>query len=403
MILFLLVRRRLRQHAVASVISAFSVALAGGLMLTVWMVRDQSRRAFSGAATGFDAVLGARGAKLQLVLNAVFHLEASPGNLKWEDYQEIRDHPAVELAVPLALGDNYRGFRIAGTTLDYFERAEPAPGRRFKLREGGRWFDTLRREAVVGSFAARKLGLRVGDKFHPYHGLAFDEEHAHEEDYLVVGVLEPSNTPADRVIWIPLAGVQNMSGHDPAAASDLSAVLVKLRGGSPLAGFQLDQYYNRQGTRLTWAWPIGRVVAELFDKLAWLERVLTVVTALVAVVAGASIMAGLYNAMHARRRDLAILRALGARRGTVFMATWLEAVCIAAGGIVGAFPIYLICMTGVAVVLRASTGVVLDLWTWHPVMIWGPVVLVGLGGLAGVAPAVLAYRTEVGRHLAPVT
>lgn len=402
MILLLLVRRRLRQHAVASVISAFSVALAGGLMLTVWMVRDQSRRAFSGAATGFDAVLGARGAKLQLVLNAVFHLEASPGNLKWEDYQEIRDHPAVALAVPLALGDNYRGYRIAGTTLDYFERAEPAPGQRFKLREGGRWFDTLRREAVVGNFAARKLGLRVGDKFHPFHGLAFDEEHAHEEEYVVVGVLEPSNTPADRVIWIPLAGVQNMSGHDPAAASDLSAVLVKLRGSSPLAGFQLDQYYNRQGTRLTWAWPIGRVVAELFDKLGWLERVLTVVSVLVVVVAGASIMAGLYNAMQARKRDLAILRALGARRGTVFWATWLEAVSIAVGGIVGAFSIYWVCMTGVAGVLRASAGVVLDVWAWHPVMVLGPVVLVVLGGLAGVAPAVLAYRTEVARHLTPV-
>lgn len=402
MILPLLIRRSLRQHAVSSVITALSVALAGGLLLTVWGTRDQARRAFAGATTGFDAVLGVRGAKLQLVLNAVFHLEASPGNLKWEDYQEIRDHPAVELAVPLALGDNYHGYRIAGTTLDYFQRAEPAPGQKFALEPGGRWFDPLRREAVVGSFAARRLGLRVGDKFHPYHGLAFDAEHQHEEDYLVVGVLKPSNTPADRVIWIPLAGVQHMSGHDPAAATDLSAVLVKLKGGSPLAGFQLDQYYNRQGTRLTWAWPIGRVVAELFDKLAWLDRVLAAVAGLVAVVAGAAIMASLYNAMHARRRDLAILRALGAHRRTVFAATWAEALCISGVGVLGAFPVYACCMAGVAALVRVSTGVVLEVWSWHPAMLWMPLGMLVLGGLAGLAPALRAYRTEVSRHLAPL-
>ncbi|MCX8155287.1 MAG: ABC transporter permease [Verrucomicrobiae bacterium] len=402
MILPLLIRRSLRQHLVSSVLTAFSVALAGALLLTVWVTRDQARRAFAGATTGFDAVLGARGAKLQLVLNAVFHLEASPGNLKWEDFQEIRDHPAVDLAVPLAVGDNYRGYRIAGTTLDFFQRAEPAPGRPFALQAGGRWFDPLRREAVVGSFAARRLGLRVGDRFHPYHGLTFSEEHQHEEDYLVVGVLKPSNTPADRVIWIPLAGVQHMSGHDPAAATDLSAVLVKLKGGSPLAGFQLDQYYNRQGTRLTWAWPIGRVVAELFEKLAWLDRVLTALAALVALVAGAAITASMYNAMYARRRDVAILRALGARRRTVFMATWLEAVGIAGLGVVGAFPLYALSMSAVAVMVRASTGVVLEVAVWHPVMLYAPAALIALGGLAGLLPALRAYRTEVARHLVPV-
>ena len=83
----------------------------------------------------------------------------------------------------------------------------------------------------------------------------WDPKAQHEETYVVVGVLEPSNTPADRVLWIPLAGLQNMSGHAAATASDVSAVLVKLR--TPIAGQQLDMLYNRQGTRLTWAWPIA--------------------------------------------------------------------------------------------------------------------------------------------------
>jgi len=192
--------------------------------MSVWVVKEQAQQTFAGVNSGFDAVLGARGSKLQLVLNAVFHLESSPGNVRWEDYQAVRAHPSVALAVPLALGDNYRGWRVVGTTPELFERAELGPGgRRYRLGDG-RWFDPQLREAVVGSFAARRLGLKVGDEFEPYHGLAFDEQAQHEETYVVVGVLEPSNTPADRVIWIPLEGVQWMGGHDPQAVTDLSAV-----------------------------------------------------------------------------------------------------------------------------------------------------------------------------------
>jgi putative ABC transport system permease protein len=402
MTLGLMVWRSLRQHALSTGVAAVSIALAGGLLMAIWVTRHQTQRAFA-ETTGFDGVLGARGSKLQLVLNSVFHLEASPGNLTWEDYQEIRNHPAVELAVPLAVGDNYRGYRLVGTTLEQFERAEASPGQSYSVQPGGRWFDPLRREAVVGSFVASRLGLELGDTFHPFHGLAFDEEHEHAETYLVVGVLQPSNTPADTVIWVPLAGIQKMSGHDQAAASDISAVLVKLRGGSAVAGFQLDQFYNRQGDRLTFAWPIGRIVAQLFGKIAWFDRVLTLIAGLVALVAAASILASLYNSMNERRRDLAILRALGAHRRTVFGVTLMEAVSIAELGMILSFAVHFLILHSVAAVLRAQTGVVIDAWSWHPVLVWTPLALVGLGALAGLLPAFKAYRTDVADNLAPLS
>jgi putative ABC transport system permease protein len=258
-----LVRKSLRQHALSTGVTALGVALAGGLVMSVWVLRDQAERAFAGMTGGADAVLGARGSKLQLVLNAVFHLDESPGNLAWSEVEEIRRHPSVEVAVPMAGGDNYRGYRVVGTTLELFERLEYAPGRRLTVRPPGRRFDPTAREAVVGSFVARRLGLKRGDEIHPYHGLVFDAEHRHEEDYVVVGVLEPSNTPADRVIWIPLEGIQKMSRHDPRAAAEVSAVLVRFKAGSPLIGKQLETQYNREGTRLTFAWPIARIVAQL--------------------------------------------------------------------------------------------------------------------------------------------
>ena len=191
-----IVVRSLRQHALSTLVTAVSVALAGGLLMSVWVVKQQSQETFTGINGGFDAVLGARGAKLQLVLNAIFNLETSPGNLAWQDFLDIQKNPNVELAVPIAVGDNYRGFRLVGTTLDLFQKHEYAPGKKFVLEPGGNLFDEGRREAVVGDFVARKMKFKVGDTFHPFHGLIFDEKNQHAETYVVVGILKPSNTPA---------------------------------------------------------------------------------------------------------------------------------------------------------------------------------------------------------------
>ncbi len=378
-----------------------SIALAGGLCLSVWTIKDQANATFTGVDSGFDAVLGARGSKLQLVLNSIFHVEASAGNLAWEDYTDIKANPSVAAAVPIAVGDNFRGYRLVGVSTNLFTEIEYKPGQRFEVYGGGRVFDPSRREAVVGSFVAQKLGLGVGDTFHPYHGLIFDEKKQHAETYVVVGVLRPSNTPSDRVIWIPLAGLQRMSGHDPKTATDLSAVLVKLR--SAQAGFRLDLLYNKQGNRLTMAWPIGQIMAQLFSKISWFDRVLELIAYLVAVVAVGSVLASIYNSMNERRRDIAILRALGARRRTIVGTIILETVAISAFGMVLAFGVYFAIFTLVASVIRAEMGVVLVATQWHPVMLWAPGLMIALSAVAGLVPAFKAYRTNVADHLVPVS
>ncbi|MSU32446.1 MAG: ABC transporter permease [Pedosphaera sp.] len=399
MILALLVRRSLRQHLLSTLVTALSLALAGGLLMSVWVVKSQARETFTRQTGAWDAVLGARGSKLQLVLNAIFHLEASPGNVPFADYQAIATNRAVALAVPIAVGDNFMGYRIVGTLTSLFSAAETVPGRKFQVAIGGRVFEDGFREALVGSFTARRLGLKVGDTFRPYHGLNFDPKAQHEDEYVVTGVLEPSNTPADRVIWIPLAGLQNMSGHAAATASDVSAVLVKLK--SPIVGQQLEMMYNRQGDRFTFAWPLGTTLAQLFDKLAWFDKVLELVAYLVALVAAGSVLASIYNSMSARRRDMAILRALGARRFTVFASIVLEATSVAVFGMLGAWGLYLLILTAVASVIQTQTGVVLQVWVWNPVLLTAPVGLVLLGALAGVVPAIKAYRNPVAENLLP--
>ena len=401
MTLPLIIYRSLRQHALSTVVTAGSIALASGLLMCVWTVKTQSEAAFASTGTAFDAVLGARGSKLQLVLNAIFHLEASPGNLAYSDYEFIKRHPAVKTAIPIAVGDNLRGYRLVGTLPELFTDVEYTAGKKLVLQPGGRIFSREAKEAVAGSFAAEKLGLQAGDTFHPFHGLTYDEKNQHAETYTVAGVLAPTNTPMDRVIWIPLRGLQTMSGHDPRAATDVSAVLVQLR--APTAGFMLDLMYNKQGNRLTFAYPVGTIIAELFSKISWFDRVLELVAYLVALVAAGSVLASIYNSMSARQRDLAILRALGARRRLIFGAVVSEAAVIGVLGALAGFVIYFGLLTVVAGIIRAQTGVVLEVWHWQRVLGLCPLGMIGLCALGGVVPAFKAYRTPVAATLAPVS
>lgn len=400
-----LVHRSLRQHGLSTLVTAAGIALATGLLLTVWVVKTQAQAVFASTNSGFDAVLGARGSKLQLVLNAIFHLEASPGNLPMADFEAFRGHPmargAIKTAIPIAVGDNYHGWRIVGTVPELFTGVEYAPGRAYAVAAGGRLFEAGKREAVVGALAARRLDWEVGTTFRPYHGLAFNPDAQHEEEYVVAGILEPTNTPADRVIWIPLAGVQTMGGHDPRAASDLSAVLIQLR--APTAGLMLDMMVNKQGNRMTFAYPVGTIVAELFTKINWVERVLALVAALVAVVAAGSVLVGIYNSMSARARDLAILRALGARRRTVLGAVVAEAAAIGVIGAIGGYAVFAALAWGVTELIQAQTGVRLEPWNWNPVFWWAPATLVGLAVLGGMVPAIKAYRVPVAETIAPLS
>ena len=401
MTLPLIVYRSLRQHALSTLITAGSIALACGLLMTVWVVKTQAQAAFVSTSTAFDAVLGARGSKLQLVLNGIFHLEASPGNLAASDYELIRKHPAVKTAIPIAVGDNLRGYRIVGTVPQLLTNVEYVPGKKYAVAPGGKVFGEAAREAVVGSFAAERLGLKVGSTFQPFHGLTFDEKALHEEVFTVTGILTPTNTPADKVIWVPIKGVQTMSGHDPKAATDVSAVLIQLRAAS--AGVMLDLMINKQGNRMTFAYPVGAIMADFFGKISWFDRVLALVAYLVALVAAGSVLASIYNSMSARQRDLAILRALGARRRTIFGAVVAEAAGIGALGAAVGFAIYFGLLTLVAGVIRAQTGVVLDVTESHAVLWICPLAMTALCALGGAMPAVKAYRTPVAETLAPVS
>lgn len=413
--LLLLVRRGLWHHRLSTAVTSLSVGLATGLLMAVFVLADQSRATFAAGSFGFDAVLGARGSALQLVLNSVYHLETSPGNIPYSLYQELRDNPGygVSMALPYAVGDNYKGFRIVGTTSDLFEQYQTAPGERLAFQAGGP-FQGAGRQGVLGSRVAAATGLGLGDRFRAYHGVTFDEEAAHDEFFEVVGVLEPTGTPMDRVLWIPIDGIFRMSGHVlrgsgeefdassqageiPDEHKEVSAVM--LRFSDPTAGMRLSHLINRQGKVATLAWPVSEAVADLYERMGWAVEVLRLVAYLVALVAIGSVLASLYNTMNERRGEFAVLRALGATRGTLVAAIVLESATITTLGVILGGAVHLGILFGASQVIWDRTGVVLDVFSVHPALVLCPLGMITLGALAGLVPASEAYATDVASHL----
>jgi putative ABC transport system permease protein len=405
--------RSLRQHALSTTVTAASAALACGLVMAVFAVARQSTQAFQGGALGFDAVLGARGSSTQLVLNTVYHLDTSPGNIPWLMYDEIAMDPRVDKAFPYVVGDNFRGFRIVGTEPELFDRYEVDGKSPFEFVGHGEIFDPGRRQAIMGSVAAQETGLRRGDSFNPTHTLEEDCDHHHDEDYVISGVLKATNTPVDRVIWIPMEGMWRMEGHFlrgagedyqavpnepiPDEHKEVSAVMVRLKKTS--SGLAMQNLYNRKGKQATFAWPIAAEVQKLFQRLGWVNKVLTMVAYLVMFVAAGTLLASLYNTMNERRREFAILRSLGARRSTLLGIIVMESSLIAGLGALLGFAVYYGILAGAAAVIRQETGVVLDLAAWHPALLWTPIGMVIVGAFAGSIPAIKAYSTDVAKVL----
>lgn len=441
--------RNVEQRALASILTALSMALGVALVVAVLVIYGVVHDSFSRAAQGYHLIVGAKGGRLQLVLNTVFHLSQPIENIPWSYYQEFTDgrfKSSTKVVVPYCLGDNFRGYRVVGTVPGMFESLEYAPGRQYAFQPGGRNFDSGHFfEAVIGSVVANKTGLQVGDYFEPTHGVTTEEgQGLKHEGFQVVGILEPTGTPNDRALFVNLEGFFLLEGHakpvdntpdaqtaatdetdetdeaevteqqsatettnDEPAPSDQPAPLPEnqrevtallVLAASDITAQGLYGAINK-GPVAQAAYP-AREVTELFQgivgNLQWLLLVLAV---LVVVVAGIGIMVSIYNSMSDRYHDIAIMRALGASRGTVMIVILLESVLLSLGG--GVLGVLL----GHGVIGLASpwiegeTGVTIGFlqFEWNELILIPGLIL--LASLAGYVPAMAAYRTDVAKAL----
>lgn len=385
-----IVLRNLAQRRLASVLTGLSVALGTALVVAILLVERQGRTRFDQAAFGYELIVGARGSAVQLVLNTVYHLDRSPGNIPAGVLEELRADRRVRLAAPIAVGDTYRGFRVVGTSAEFLRELEVVPGRRPADGIDGRVFgDPGAFEAVVGATSARRTGLAVGSRFSPAHGLE-EEGPDHHEGWEVVGVLAPTGTPADRAIYVTLGSFMAIAGHE-AGAGQLSAVVVAVREPRHMPMLE-GELSARPGLMAVGP---ARVVGDLLAQVAPVGPLMLAIAAMVVGVAAISIMVSITNSMSERRREIAVLRALGARRSTIVGMVLAEAALIClAGGAAGIVLGHLLAAAA-GPALEAASGLELAAWEFSALEagILGALAL--LGTLSGVLPAMRAYRVEV--------
>jgi putative ABC transport system permease protein len=396
MTIFAVALKSLRGRLVTTALTACSVALGVALVLSTFALTRGIKDGFIQGTTDFNLIVGAKGSPTQLVLNVIFHLDVPPPNIAYTLYEQLHDDPRIEVAVPVMQGDAYQGFRYVATTPDYFG-AFPWRRKTFALATGRFFADESRQrpsyEVLLGSEVARRTGLRLGDRF-------YEGEEMAEYPLTVAGILQPSYSADDRAIFFSLASFWEMNEVSrEMTVKPLTAVLVRPKRLSDIASLHRELNVSPE----TQAVIPSSVLLSIFNLLSLAEEVLKMILAIVAVVVLLYLFVSMYSSTLQRSRDIATMRALGARRLTVLGIVLLESGTITSiGGILGIAASYAIARLG-AQIIAESSGLALTPPLFTPLL---PLVMTGvvvLGTLAGLIPAILAYRTEVAENLAPLS
>jgi putative ABC transport system permease protein len=352
----------MRDRPLGVALNALLLGIAVATLVLLLQFAEQAGERFERDARGIDLVVGAKGSPLQLVLSSVYHIDVPTGNIPLGELERLRGDPGVAQVVPLALGDNFQGFRIVGSD----DRLLPLYGARVAQ---GRSF-ARPAEAVLGAEVARRTGARLGQKFIGSHGLVTGEEDGQGHDHApieTVGILAPSGTVLDRLILTSVESVWDVhgiehedhdeAGHDhdekhvghdhdaesaqhdehhedaamPGIEPEITALLVRYRNAS--AAMRLPSQINRQSA-LQAAAPAAEA-ARLLGLFGSIIEGARLFGWLLALSAGLSLFVALWNATRAREGDLALLRVMGARPSTVFGTILIEGLLIAAIGALG--------------------------------------------------------------------
>lgn len=398
-----------------------AIALSSALLLAVERIRVDTRQSFTQSVSGVDLVVGPRSSAVQLVLHAVFHVAGASHTMRWESYQAIAAHPATAWAVPLALGDSYRGFAVLGTDAAYFAHYRHGDRQPLRFLAGRPFAGTF--EAVLGHEVAARLGHRLGDRITLAHGFGLDGDEGlaqihDDKPFTVVGILAATGTPVDRSVHVSLesitalhldwAGGAPLPGFGIAAdqvskfdlqPKEISAVLVGLKQRTDV--FRSQRFINEFRKEPLMAVLPGVALDELWRTLAILEGSLLAIAALVVLIGLAGLAATLLAGLGERRRELAILRALGAGPRDILLLLVSEGLLVTAGGALAGLGLLTAIAAGASPWLLDHFGIVLGAGMpgSNEIMLLGAVIATGV--VASLLPGWRAWRMSLADGLTP--
>ena len=406
--MFTLAIKSLCNRKFTTILTIISIALSVTLLLGVERIRKEARASFTNTISGTDLIVGARSGPIQLLLYSVFHIGNATNNISWESYQEIARNPNVKWTIPISLGDSHQGYRVIGTNTDYFEFFRFSGGYSLEVAKGrifGEVFD-----AVLGADVAEALGYHIDDPIIIAHGAGKVSFIQHtDKPFKVVGILEKTGTPVDQTIHVPLEGIEaiHMDWKEgvPIPGRSISAERVLAMDLSPevitaffvglksrIGVFGLQRHINEYSREPLLAILPGVALQELWDLIGVAEKALLAVSGFVVVVGLFGMLIALMTSLNERRREMVILRSVGARPLHVFaLITGESAMLTVAGVITGVAMLYgLLFVTQSLILSKFGIFIAIRGLSEYELILMGVVCLAGF--LIGMIPGYQTYR-----------
>ena len=384
------------QHTVLNII----MMAVGIMLITVLLLFGyQMQKRLIADSQGIDAVIGAKGSPLQLILSTIYHVDIPVGNIDLKIAKKIKKHPFIKRAIPIALGDSYKGYRIVGT--------DPAYIKHFKssFAKGSIWHDNM--QAVIGHEIAKNTDLQIGDNFFGNHGLLEVVEVHKEQPYKIIGILKPTGSVIDRLIITSLDSVWDIHNHHDGhhhhkkkntEEKEITALLVQYK--TKIASITFPRYVNKS-TNMQAASPSFEIT-RLLKLIGIGKNTIILFGSFLIILSLSSILIGLFNSVYQRRYDLAIFRTLGASRNKIFLIVIIEGVIISIlASIIGLIAGHLVIeLIGCYTLKVSELGLTGLIFLPQIFILWFLILLFCL--IACSIPAVRAYKTDIKEMLTHV-
>jgi putative ABC transport system permease protein len=394
-------------------LTVFAIALSVCLLLAVERVRTEARASFANTISGTDLIVGARSGSVNLLLYSVFRIGNATNNIRWDSFEHLAKHRQVKWAIPISLGDSHRGYRVMGTSPAYFEHYRYARTQHLQL-SSGRAFADDPFEVVLGAEVAQALNYRLNQELVLAHGVATISLVKHDDKpFKVVGILARTGTPVDRTLHISLAGMEALhvdwqNGMPARGAAKVSAeqaramelkpqqiTAVLLGLNSKIATFSLQREINEfRGEPLLAILP-GVALQELWSLMGTAEKALFVVSLFVVLTGLIGMLTAILTSLNERRREMAILRSVGARPWHIASLLIVEAFALALAGVLLGLLLLYLAIAGSQGYVQANYGLYLplNLPTAYEWTLLGAILSAAL--LMGCVPAWRAYRQSL--------
>ena len=391
-------------------LSLFTIAISVLLLLGVEQVRTQAKNSFANTISDTDLIVGARSGQINLLLYSVFRIGNATNNIDWKTYQDFQDHKSVDWTIPFSLGDSHQGFRVLGTTQDYFEYYKFGKKQPLTFAQGKEFNQLF--EAVIGADVAQTLGYELETPMVLAHGMKDIGFSKHDNaPFKVVGILAPTGTPVDKTIHVSLEAIEAIHvgwesgaflGHAPSADNlksrefepkQITAFLMGLK--SKIHTFHVQREINDYRLEPLSAIVPGIALHELWSLMSVAEQALLIVSVFVVIAGFLGMLASLLTSLNERRREMAILRALGARPHHIFSLLVLETGIICGLGILLGMGLLYLILAIASPIIQQHFGLAINITapSQYELMLVACIQISGL--LIGIIPAISAYRQSL--------